>query len=161
MWDQIPLSWRDYLKFLLEGETVLFAIYPIVAVLRTNSLDGVYIFPLLFVISLLIMRVVEKSMFEVARRLIRGEVLQKIETKGNGAKFQEGERRMDGRNVRKVAVVLGIVLLFAVVFMFLGMFIDIQIILRYDYTPIPFTFAFLVGGALVGLLFGLRTVRHR
>jgi len=154
------LSWKDYLKFLLEGEAVLFAIAPIVAFLR-NILDGIYIFPFLFVISLLIMRVVEKSMFEVTRRLIRGETLQKNEIEGNGKQFQEEERRMNGRSVRKAVMVLGIVLLFAIGFMFLGMFIDIQIILRYDYTPIPFTFAFLFCGASVGLLLALRTVRHR
>ena len=65
------------------------------------------------------------------------------------------------RNTRKILTVLGMVLAFTIGFMLLGMFIDIQIILRYDYTPIPFTFAFLFGGASVGLLLALRTVRHR
>ena len=67
---------------------------------------------------------------------------------------------MKGKNVRKTMIVLGVVLLFAVGFMFLGMFIDIQIISKYDYTPISFTFTFLFGGTLVGLLLAFRTVRH-
>jgi len=50
-------------------------------------------------------------------------------------------------------------LVFAIAFMFLGMFIDIQIILRYNYTPIPFTFILPFVGALVGLWLALRTVR--
>lgn len=45
---------------------------------------------------------------------------------------------MKGENVRKAIIVLGVVLLFAVGFMFLGIFVDIQIILKYDYTPISF-----------------------
>ena len=57
-------------------------------------------------------------------------------------------------------IAFGIVLLFAVGFLLLGMFIDIQIILKYDYTPISFTFTFLFIGALIGLLLALRTVRH-
>jgi len=64
-------------------------------------------------------------------------------------------------SVRKTVVALGVVLLFAVGFMLLGMFIDIQIILKYDYTPISFTFTFLFGGALIGVLLALRTVSHR
>lgn len=59
-------------------------------------------------------------------------------------------------NVRKTAISLGVVLLFAVGFMLLGMFIDIQIILKYNYTPISFTFTFLFGGALIGVFVALR-----
>ena len=62
-------------------------------------------------------------------------------------------------NVRKTMLVLGLMLLFSVVFMFLGMFIDIQIISKYNYTPISFTFTFLFGGALIGLLVAFRTLR--
>jgi hypothetical protein len=51
-------------------------------------------------------------------------------------------------------------LVFAIGFMLLGMFIDIQIILKYNYTPVPFTFAFLFGGALIGLLLAFRIIRH-
>jgi hypothetical protein len=59
---------------------------------------------------------------------------------------------MQGKNVRKTLIVLGLVLLFAVGFMFLGMFIDIQIISKYNYSPISFTFTFLFVGALFGAL---------
>ena len=54
-------------------------------------------------------------------------------------------------NVRKTVMALGVVLLCAVVGMLLGMFIDIQIILKYNYTPISFTFTLLFGGALIGI----------
>ena len=67
---------------------------------------------------------------------------------------------MKGENVRKAMIVLGVVLLFAVGFMFLGIFIDIQIILKYDYTPISFTFTLLFVGALIGLLLAFKTMRH-
>jgi drug/metabolite transporter (DMT)-like permease len=63
--------------------------------------------------------------------------------------------------MRKTVIAFGVVLLFAVGFMFLGMFIDIQIISKYDYTPISFTFTFLFCGSLIGLLLALRTVSHR
>jgi len=65
-----------------------------------------------------------------------------------------------GKIVRKTIIVLGIVLLFAVGFMLLGMFIDIQIILKYDYSPISFTFTFLFLGAIIGLLLTFRILRH-
>jgi uncharacterized membrane protein YqjE len=67
---------------------------------------------------------------------------------------------LKGENVRKAMIVLGVVLLFAIGFMFLGIFIDIQIILKYNYTPISFTFTLLFVGALVGLLLALKTVKH-
>ena len=63
------------------------------------------------------------------------------------------------RNIRKILTVVGMMLVFAIAFMFLGMFIDIQIILRYNYTPIPFTFILPFVGTLVGLWLALRTVR--
>ncbi len=50
---------------------------------------------------------------------------------------------MKGKTVRKTVIALGVVLLCAVVSMVLGMFIDIQVILKYNYTPISFTFTFL------------------
>ena len=79
MWDQIPLSWKDYLKFVLEGVSIVVALGPLIMFLRTNSFDGIYIiFPFLFFLSLLIMRVVEKEMYEVTRRMIKGKILQKI-----------------------------------------------------------------------------------
>jgi hypothetical protein len=67
---------------------------------------------------------------------------------------------MKGGKVRKILISLGVVLLFAVGFMLLGMFIDIQIISKYDYTPISFTFTFLFGGVLIGLLTAFKTARH-
>jgi quinol-cytochrome oxidoreductase complex cytochrome b subunit len=67
---------------------------------------------------------------------------------------------MKGKKVRKTLTALGVGLLFAVGFMFLGMFIDIQIISKYDYTPISFTFAILFFGALIGFLLEFKTVRH-
>ena len=63
--------------------------------------------------------------------------------------------------MRKAVMAFGVVILFAVGSMLLGIFIDIQIISKYDYTPISFTFTFLFGGALIGLLLALRTVSHR
>ena len=67
---------------------------------------------------------------------------------------------MKGGKVRKTLIALGVVLLFAVGFMLLGIFIDIQIISKYDYTPISFTFTLLFGGILIGLLSAFKTVRH-
>ena len=61
----------------------------------------------------------------------------------------------------KVMIVLGVVLLFTVGFMLLGIFIDIQIILKYDYTPISFTYTLLFAGALIGFLLAFRIVKHR
>ena len=66
-----------------------------------------------------------------------------------------------GRNTRKILTVFGIVLVFAIAFMFFGMFIDIQIILRYNYTPIPFTFILPFVGAVVGFAISLRTVKTK
>jgi len=68
---------------------------------------------------------------------------------------------LKGENVRKAMIVLGVVLLFAVGFMFLGIFVDIQIILKYDYTPISFTFTFLFVGALIGFLSAFRILRSK
>ena len=67
---------------------------------------------------------------------------------------------MKGKIVHEIMIVLGVVSLFAVGFMLLGIFIDIQIILKYDYSPISFTFTFLFIGALIGLLLAFITVRH-
>lgn len=66
-----------------------------------------------------------------------------------------------GKNVRKTLIALGVVLLLAVGLMLLGMFVDIQVISKYNYTPISFTFTFLFAGALIGLLLAFRTLRHQ
>lgn len=58
--------------------------------------------------------------------------------------------------MQKIILGFGIVALFSVVFMLLGIFIDIQIILKYDYTPISFTFIFLLIGSIIGLLVTLK-----
>jgi hypothetical protein len=62
--------------------------------------------------------------------------------------------------VLKTLIALSVMLLVAVGFMLLGMFIDIQIILKYDYTPISFTFTLLFVGTLIGLLLAFKTTRH-
>jgi len=74
---------------------------------------------------------------------------------------QRRTKNLKGENVRKAMIVLGVVLLFAVGFMFLGIFVDIQIILKYDYTPISFTFTFLFVGALIGFLSAFRILRSK
>jgi biotin transporter BioY len=73
---------------------------------------------------------------------------------------QRRTKNLRGKNVRTAMIVLGVVPLFAIGFMFLGMFIDIQIILKYDYTPISFTFTFLFVGALIGLLLAFRIAKR-
>ena len=77
-WDQIPLSWRNYLKFLLEMASVIFAVAPLTVFLWTNSLEDrvlATIFCLsVSVISLVIMRIVEKEMYEVLRGMMRGTI---------------------------------------------------------------------------------------
>jgi len=65
-----------------------------------------------------------------------------------------------GGNRLKILTALGIVLAFALGFMFIGIFIDIQIILKCDFTPISFTLTFLFLGALIGFLLALRAVSH-
>lgn len=69
-------------------------------------------------------------------------------------------KNMKWKTLQKTLIAFGVVLLFAVGFMFLGMFVDIQVISKYDYTPISFTFLFGFGGALVGLLLMFRTIKH-
>lgn len=59
---------------------------------------------------------------------------------------------------RKLATVVGIVLVFAIGFFIIGMFIDIQIILKYNHTPIPFTFILPFVGVMIGLLLASKTI---
>jgi hypothetical protein len=61
-------------------------------------------------------------------------------------------------NVRKALTISGITLLFAVTFMLLGMFIDIQLILKYNHSPISLTFTLLSIGALIGFLLAFKIV---
>ena len=62
------------------------------------------------------------------------------------------------RSRRKIAAVAGVMLLFAIGFFVIGLFVDMQIILRYNYTPFPFTFILPFVGALTGFLLALRTI---
>jgi hypothetical protein len=64
------------------------------------------------------------------------------------------------RETLNIVLAIGLALLCAVGFMALGLFIDISIILRYDYTPISFTCTFLFGGILLGILLALRTMKR-
>ena len=59
---------------------------------------------------------------------------------------------------RKLVAVLGIMLLFALGFLVLGIGIDIQIILEYNYTPVPFTFILPFVGALIGFVIASRAL---
>ena len=76
--DQIFLSWRDFFKFLSEMVSFIFAVGPLMAFFYSNSLSiaimatPVFLFP--FVISLVIMRIVEKEMYEILRGMKRGKV---------------------------------------------------------------------------------------
>jgi len=63
------------------------------------------------------------------------------------------------KNARKALIVLSAFLLFAVGFMLLGIYVDIQIISKYDYTPISFTFTFLLCGALFGFFVGVKNCK--
>jgi hypothetical protein len=68
---------------------------------------------------------------------------------------------MKSKIVRETLVGIGLVSLFAVGFMLLGLLIDISIILKYDYTPISFTFTLLFIGALIGFFLAFMIVRQR
>jgi nitrogen fixation/metabolism regulation signal transduction histidine kinase len=77
-WDQIPLSWGNYLRFLLEMVNITFAIGPLLVFLQTNSLSTTIVATLvlvfLFVISLVVMRIVEKEMYEVLKGMRKGKM---------------------------------------------------------------------------------------
>ena len=69
--------------------------------------------------------------------------------------------KQTGGKMQKLMIASGILLLFSVGSILLGMFIDIQIITKYDYTPISFTFTSLFIGSIIGLLLALKTVKQR
>ena len=77
-WDQIPLSWRNFLKFSLEMASFVFAVAPLIVFLQSNSLSTTIavtpVFLFLFVISLVIIRIVEKEMYEILREMKRGKM---------------------------------------------------------------------------------------
>ncbi len=77
-WDQITLSWRKYLKFSLEMASIAFAVGPLIVFVGTNSFADTVLatsacLPL-FVISLVVMGIVEKEMYEVLRGMRRGKI---------------------------------------------------------------------------------------
>ena len=76
--DQIWLSWRDFFKFLLEMLSFIFAAGPLIVIYYSNSLSvtimATPVFLFLFVVSLVVMRIVEKEMYEVLRGMKRGTI---------------------------------------------------------------------------------------
>ena len=76
--DQIFLSWRNFFKFLLEMVSFIFAVGPLMAFFYSNSLSitiaATPVFLFLFVVSLVVMRIVEKEMYEVLRGMKRGTI---------------------------------------------------------------------------------------
>jgi len=76
--DQIWLSWRDFFKFLLEMLSFIFATGPLLVIYYSNSLSvtitATPVFLFLFVVSLVVMRIVEKEMYEVLRGMKRGTI---------------------------------------------------------------------------------------
>ena len=77
-WDIIPLSWKIFLKFSLEMASIAFAIGPLIVFLRTDSfadtMMAAMVCPPFFVVSLVVMWVVEKEMYEVLRGMRRGKI---------------------------------------------------------------------------------------
>ncbi len=77
-WDRITLSWRNSLKFSLEMASIAFAVGPFIVLLGTTSFADTVLASLaclpLFVISLVIMRIVEKEMYEVIRGMKSGKI---------------------------------------------------------------------------------------
>ena len=67
---------------------------------------------------------------------------------------------MKHNNMRKIVIAIGLVLLFVIGFFVFGLFIDIQIILKYNYTPISFTFTHPFIGAFIGFLLAFRFAKH-
>jgi len=76
--DQIFLDWRNFFKFLLEMASFIFAVGPLMAFFYSDSLSitiaATTVFLCLFVISLVIMRIVEKEMYEVLKGMKRGTI---------------------------------------------------------------------------------------
>ncbi len=72
------MSWRDFLKFSLEMASITFAFAPLTIALRTgifaDTVIAISVCLSLLAASLAIMRIVEKEMYEVLRRMRRGEM---------------------------------------------------------------------------------------
>ena len=77
-WDRIPLSWRNFLKFYLEMASIAFAGGPLIVFVGTYSFADTVLATLaclpLFVSSLVVMRIVEKEMYEVLRGMRSGKI---------------------------------------------------------------------------------------
>lgn len=75
--DIIPLSWRNFLKFLLEIASIALAVGPLIVFLQTHSFVDMVMATMIclpsFVVSLVVMRVVEKEMYEVLRGMRKGK----------------------------------------------------------------------------------------
>jgi hypothetical protein len=100
-------------------------------------------------------------LFPLFKSFITGKKSYELILMNRNGNSQRRIKNLKGENMRKAIIVLGVMLLSAIGFMFLGIFIDIQIILKYDYTPISFTLTFLFVGALIGFLSAFRFVRHK
>jgi len=77
-WDVIPLSWRSFIKFSLEMASISFAVGPLMVFLRTNSFADTVMATMvclpLFVVSLVVMWIFEKEMYEVLRGMRKGKM---------------------------------------------------------------------------------------
>jgi len=77
-WDVIPLSWRSFLKFSLEMASIAFAVGPLMVFLRTNSFADTVLATMvclsLFVVSLVVMWIFEKKMYEILRGMRKGKM---------------------------------------------------------------------------------------
>jgi len=77
-WDVMPLSWRSFLKFSLEMTSIAFAVGPLMVFLRINSFADTVMATIvclaLFVVSLVVMWIFEKEMYEVLRGMRKGKM---------------------------------------------------------------------------------------
>lgn len=77
-WDVIPLSRRSFLKFSLEMASIAFAVGPLIVFLRSNSFADTVLATTvclpLFVVSLVVMWIFEKEMYEVLRGMRKGKI---------------------------------------------------------------------------------------
>lgn len=77
-WDVIPLSWRSFIKFSLEMASIAFVVGPLMVFLRINSFADTVMATMvclpLFVVSLVVMWIVEKEMYEVLRGMRKGKM---------------------------------------------------------------------------------------
>jgi len=79
--DQIFLSWSDFLKLILEVSTIALPLRFLIVFLPTSFLMSFLIPLFLLAVLLIIMRIVEKEMFEVLRRIRSGKIWLKKQRK--------------------------------------------------------------------------------